>query len=216
MSIKFIAATLLLALPAAGAEPPLPKLRIEPTAGGSIFYVKNVSSQPLTAFVIELVDYPGSIFGYWHEGITSESIAPDEEKRIQVSNMTVGAVPDYVKVRAAVYADGTTAGIPEKVTQLMARRRFSLESVRDLIQRLEAVRDAKGTREFASAGLRQALEFMLLPPGAGRESQLAINQSAGRTLFSETANYLDKHSVDETIAKLREWEKGLMASKPAI
>jgi len=33
------------------------------------------------------------------------------EKRIQVENMTVGAVPDYVKMQAAIYADGSTAGV---------------------------------------------------------------------------------------------------------
>ena len=139
MSLKILAATLLLALPAAGAQPPLPRLRIEPTTGGSIFYVKNVSSQPLTGYVIELVDYPGKFFCLWQDGITSGSFAPDEEKRIQVANMTVGAVPDYVKIQAAIYADGTTAGIPERIEQLVVRRRFSLETIRDLIHRLEMV-----------------------------------------------------------------------------
>src|SRR5579864_6912142 len=115
MSFKILAATLLLALPAAGAEPPLPQLRIEPITGGSILNLRNAYTQPLTAFLIELVGYPGSYFAMWKDEIIAEPIAPGEEKRLQVENMTIGAAPDYVKVEAAVYADGATAGKPDKV-----------------------------------------------------------------------------------------------------
>jgi hypothetical protein len=215
MSFKILAATLLLALPAAGAAP-LPSLRIEPTTGGSIFYIRSVSTQPLTAYVIELVGYPGSFFALWQDQIISESIAPGKEKRIQVANMTVGAVPDYVKVQAAVYADGTTAGVPEKVLQLIDRRRFLLETVRDLSRRLERAKAEAVQKEMASANLRRATEFMLLPPKVDKSSQISINQAAGRELFSTTADYLDKHTLDETAAKLQEWEKALMESKPPL
>src|SRR5580704_7934582 len=99
-----ILTSIALALSAVAAEAPLPGLRIEPVAGGSIFYVKNVSSQPLTAWLVELVDYPGSSYSLWRDDI-SEPIPPGVEKRIPVANMTVGAVPDYVKIQAAIYAD---------------------------------------------------------------------------------------------------------------
>ena len=62
MSLRTFASAILFILPAAAAEMPLPELRIEPANGGSILFVKNVSPQPLTAFLIELVDYPGSGF----------------------------------------------------------------------------------------------------------------------------------------------------------
>ena len=58
------AAVLLLALPAIAAEVPLPELRIEPTGGGSIFYIKNNSATPLAAYLIELVGYPGSSYSF--------------------------------------------------------------------------------------------------------------------------------------------------------
>src|SRR5579875_167498 len=110
MTLKFLAATVALACSASGAGAPLPQLRIEPTTGGSIFYVKNVASQPLTGYLIELVDYPGSSYTFWQDSLGAEfgleAISPGQEKRIQVANMTVGAVPDYVKMEAAVYADG--------------------------------------------------------------------------------------------------------------
>ena len=108
------AAVLLLALPAI-AETPLPELRTEPTAGGSIFYIKNNSTEALTSYLIELVDYPGSSYSLWQDETVAEPIPPQGTQRIQVANMTVGAVPDYVKIRAALYAGGATAGVPEKV-----------------------------------------------------------------------------------------------------
>ncbi|HEY3836041.1 MAG TPA: hypothetical protein VGL72_05700 [Bryobacteraceae bacterium] len=216
MKLTLIAATLLLAFSAAGAQPPLPQLRVEPTAGGSIFYVKNVTSQPLTAFIIELVDYPGSFYALVQDEITSEPIAPDKEKRIPINNMTVGAVPDYVKVRAAIYADGSTAGLPDRVTLLTGRRVFSLTTVQDLIRRTELAQTQNASKDVAAAALRRSAEFMVLAPGSDKMSQASINQAAGRQLFTDTAEYLDKHSIDETLTKLHEWEKALTNSKPTI
>ena len=46
---------------------PLPGLRIEPTGGGSIFYVKNNATVALTGYLIELVDYPGSSYSFWQD-----------------------------------------------------------------------------------------------------------------------------------------------------
>jgi hypothetical protein len=216
MTLNITAATLVLALSAAGAEPPLPKLRVEPTTGGSIFYVKNVSSQPLTAYIIELVDYPGSFYALVQDDLTSEPIAPDKEKRIPIGNMTVGAVPDYVKVQAAIYADGSSAGIPERVSLLKVRRIFTLTTVRDLIRRIEMAQAQNASATIAAGSLRRSAEFMVLAPGADRMSQASINQAAGRELFNETATYLDNHSLDETVTHLHRWEKALAESKPPI
>src|SRR3954466_820834 len=104
-------ASVMLALPAIFAQAPLPDLRVEAAPGGSVFYVRNTSSQPLTAFLIELVNYPGSTFSFWQDDVTATPIPPGGEKRIPVSSMTVGAVPDYVKLQAALYADGSSSGI---------------------------------------------------------------------------------------------------------
>ena len=50
MSLKNLAFALLLILPAAAAEMPLPELRIEAADAGSVLFVKNISPLPLTAF----------------------------------------------------------------------------------------------------------------------------------------------------------------------
>jgi hypothetical protein len=214
MTFRILAATLLMALPAAGADQVLPNLRIEPTSGGSIFYVKNISSQPLTGFVIELVDYPGSFYALFEDEILNETLAPDAEKKIPVSNMTVGAVPDYVKIQAAIYADGSAAGVPERVAQLVARRHFLLSAVQDVIQRLDVLKDA--SKESAAASLRSARDFTMLPAGAGKMSQISINLAANRVLFTQAADYVEKHTLKESLSKMREWEKILMDSKPPM
>ena len=179
------AAVLLLALPAIAAETPLPELRTEPTAGGSVFYIKNNSTEALTSCLIELVDYPGSSYSLWQDETVAEPIPPQGTRRIQVANMTVGAVPDYVKMRAALYAGGATAGVPEKVAQLLDRRRVMLEIVRQLADTLQ-------------------------PAGKGnRNSQAAINQAAARGLVVGIAARLDAQSPAELLAVLRGWERAL-------
>jgi hypothetical protein len=191
MKLDVGAAMAILACSGAWAQSVLPALRIEPIGGGSVFFVKNTSSQPLTAFLIELVDYPGSSYSLFQDEIGVAPIAPGGEKRIQVGNMTVGAVPDYVKVQAAVYADGSTAGLPEKISLVIERRRATLKSVRETITRLQSGR----AKEEIIAGLK----------GAG-----------GNKVHADTAARLQNGSVEETLAWLRSWESALVASKPAL
>lgn len=205
MSPKILATALFVPLLAGAAQ--LPELRTEPIGGGSVFFVKNTSSQPLTAYLIELVDYPGSSYSLWQDEITSQLVAPGVEKRIQITNMTAGAVPDYMKIQAAIYADGSTAGVPEKVTQFIERRKAVLATTRELIARIE-----KGATK---ADLMQWAES-LQPVGKVRpNSQPVINQTASRMLVLETAPKLEAHPA-ETLAALRASEKALVASKPSL
>jgi hypothetical protein len=201
-----LTAAFLIALPALAATPPLPELRTEPTGGGSIFFVRNVATQPLTSYVIELVGYPGSSYSLWQDETTSDPIPAGAEKRIPVTNMTVGAVPDYVKIQAARYADGSTSGIPEKVAQLVERRKFVVEITRELIRRLEKGGAAK-TELIAE--LKQWSDA--LPPvgRVNRNSQPGINQAAGRALIADIIGRIDKASTDDALAALRKWESAL-------
>ena len=216
MSRQTFLAGLLLAFSAAAAQTPLPELRIEPTTGGSIFYVRNASPQPLTAYLIELVDYPGSSYSLWQDDVTAQPIPPGGEKRISVANMTVGAVPDYVKMRAALYADGSSAGIPEKVAQLVARRRTVLETTHELIGRLEKAQSAGTAKAAVVADLKQ-WAGSLEPAGKGnRNSPAALSKAAARSVVAESASRLDAGSVDERLAGLRAAERALAASKPAL
>jgi len=127
----------LVALPLAAA-PPLPGLRVEAAPVGSVIYVRNVYSQPLTAFIIELVDYPGSSFSHWADLAAGEGIPPGFEKSYPEKSMLVGAVsPEYLKVQAAIYADGSASGESEKIRQLIEWRAQRLATTRELIGRIE-------------------------------------------------------------------------------
>jgi len=195
---------------AIAAEAPLPALRVEPATGASILFVTNAASQPpLTAFLVELVHYPGSYYQLWEDDITSQPIGPGVEKRIPISNMTVGAVPNYVKLTAALYADGSSAGIPEKVTQLIERRRYILQTTRELIGRLEKA-------HATAADLKQWADSLPALTRSTQNSQEAINQSAAKTLITETADQLTTHSSQETISWLRAAESALTASRPPL
>jgi hypothetical protein len=202
-----IAAALLIPLWAISAQTPLPELRTEPIGGGSIFHVHNVASQPLTGFLIELVHYPGSSYSFWQDDVSHEPVAPGGDERIQTTNMTVGAVPDYVKIQAALYADGTSSGVAEKVAQLIERRRFSLETLKKLIDRLEKAKSANTPKASLVTDLKQWADSLQPAGKAKRDSQEAINQAAARSLIADAAASLDAHSLEETLAGLQTSER---------
>ena len=202
-----IAAALLIPLWAAFAQTPLPELRTEPVAGGSTFTVRNVASQPLTGFLIELVNYPGSSYSFWQDTLSHEPLPAGGEQRIEVTNMTVGAVPDYVKIQAALYADGTSSGIPEKVAQLIERRRFSLETLGKLVDVLEKAQSAGRPKASVVADLKQWADSLQPAGKVKRDSQTAINQAAARSLVVDTAASLDTHTLEETLALLHTSER---------
>ena len=207
LSTRF--AALLLALPAVAAQMPLPELRIEPTSGGSVFYIKNNSPEALSAYLIELVDYPGSSYSLWQDETVAEPIPPHAEKRIQVTNMTVGAVPDYVKMQAALYSSGSSAGVPEKIAQLLDRRRAMIETIQQLIARLEKAQAESTPKSDVVAALKQWADTLQPQGKANRLTPAAVNQAAARALIATTAAGLDARSLPEALTVLRTWDRQL-------
>ncbi len=133
--------------PAAFAQAPLPDMVVEATDGGSALVIRNTYSAPLTAYLVELVDYPGSSFAYSQDELAQGGVPLEagKQRRIAIGNMTVGAAPDYVKMRAALYGDGSVAGPADKVAQLRARRALLLATVREILAqpgKLQAMLDA--------------------------------------------------------------------------
>jgi hypothetical protein len=179
------------------AQSILPGLRLEAVDTGSLLFVKNRAALPLTAFLIELVDYPGSSFTHLHDDL-AEPVAPGAEKRIAVSNMLPGAVPDYVKLQAAIFADGSTAGAPEKVAVLLERRRGVLQATREAIRLI-----APGTDKGAIvAALRQWADSARTPSVRG------VAESA--------VNRLTRATVADALEALRRSEAMLARSKPPL
>jgi hypothetical protein len=208
---RIFTAAFAVALSAHAADAPLPGLRIEPKTAGSIFFVHNPSAQPLTAFLIELVDYPGSTYFYWQDepGVT---VAPGATREIQVTNMTVGAVPDYVKLQAAIYADGSTAGVKDRVEWLIGRRRTTLETTREIIRRIEKA----GSAAAAKTDLEQWSDGMPALTRANRNTAVGFNQSAAKSAIADTVRGLDGGKTDLVLARLKMMERSLASAKPAM
>jgi hypothetical protein len=211
MPVRLLAALACASFLAFAADAPLPELRIEPKTAGSIFHVRNTSTQPLTAYLIELVDYPGSSYQYWQDD-PANPLAPGAATRIDVVNMTVGAVPDYVKMRAAVYADGTAAGVPEKVTLLLGRRKAVLATTRELIQRIEKASNAAA----AKADLEQWAGSLPAISRVRRFRAEGIDQAASAALIADTAKALGAGDTAPVLARLRASEKSLASARPPL
>lgn len=189
-------AAVVLAAAVSLAAQALPALRVEAVDAGSILYVKNTARAPLTAFLIELVDYPGSSFTYLYDDL-GDPVAPGAEKRVAVGNMLPGAVPDSVKVEAAIFADGSTAGVPIKIARLVDRRKEVLLTTREAIRRIEA-----GERSPQLKSWADSLAVVRNAPAAD------VARSAVERLASGT--------VEAALDGLRKSEGRLAASLPAL
>jgi len=215
MSVRKLAAVLALTLASAAAQTPLPGLRIEAVPAGSVIFVRNDYSQPLTACLIELVDYPGSSFVLWRDAYVDDEAAytePGMEKRIPVSSMTVGAAPDYVKVRAAIYADGSTAGLADRISLLVDRRHALLDTMRELIQRIEATSD----KASLITNLNQWAETLRPTGRVNGMSPAVARQAVARSWVAIIAKSLDTHTPAEVLDLLKRSERRLLESKPPL
>lgn len=193
----------------AAADAPLPGLRVEAIDAGSVLYVKNTWDRPLTAYLIELVGYPGSSFSLFKDD-PAAAIAPGAELKIPIVNMTVGAAPEYVKMTGAVYADGSLAGAAEKTALMLGRRKFVIATTGELVQRIHKGGDK-------AALIASLIEWSAsLPPSTRprRNSPEAVNQAAGRELIASACAALEKGTPESVIAALKASEAALSAAKP--
>jgi hypothetical protein len=188
----------------------LPGLKIEATDGGSVMVVKNLSTtQPMTAYLIELVDYPGSSFAFSQDEIATggKPLGPGEQRRIPILNMTVGAAPDYMKVMAAVFADGSSAGEAQKVAEILERRKLYLATVRDLIGRISKGATAADLRKWADSILESTSKTKRAKPEV-------LNPAMVRGLVADTAHSLASRPPAEVVKSLQATDAAISASKP--
>lgn len=174
---------------------PLPELKVEATDGGSAFNIRNTGAQPVTAFLIELVGYPGSGYQLWVDDMGREPIAPGATRRIPIVNMTVGAAPEYVKLQAALYAGGGAAGTPEKVAELVNLRKQKLATAAELAARIE-----KGE---GIAELRAWAATIPTPARAQRNTPQALLDNSKRDQIRETALGLELKPKAEVLKGLK-------------
>lgn len=113
--------------------------------------------------------------------------------------MTIGAAPDYVKVQAALYEDGSSSGIPEKIALLVARRKSILETTRELIRRIEKAQAGGTSKDQVIAGLSEWAQN-LQPPA--------------KTVVNDTIAHIEERSLEAALTQLRRDERAYAASRP--
>src|SRR5258708_11397501 len=198
-----LAIAFLAALPLIAADRPLPGLRVEPAPKGSVIYIRNVYTQPLNAFLVELIDYPGSRFAYAIDEVSGEGIPTGVEKAFPVSSMLVGAVsPEYVKMQAALYADGSVSGNPEKIKQLIAHRSLTLETTRELIRRIETAQ-SNGTSKL---GIIDIL----------KQWSSSLDNLYEKGMIALAIGKLEQQSIEPVLSNLKRTEQAIASSKPAL
>jgi len=115
-------------------------------------------------------------------------------------------------MQAAIYADGSTSGVAEKVAQMVGRRRAQLEVARELIARLE--------KDTAKPELTESLAKWaesLKPPGKPNQNSPAwVNQAAKHSFVLYFKTQLDSQTPADVLAQVRASEAKLAASKPIL
>jgi hypothetical protein len=186
---------------AAIAQTACPEVKAEPVENGSLIYLRHNEAQPLTGFLIEIVDYPGNRFVYMKDELFGASLAAGEERRIVVNSLMPGTVTDYLKVTAAVYADGATCGKAEKVKLIIDARRQQRELNREIISRIRKAVSAGDSTESLTTGL------------TGWALSTSTVSSA---VIARVVEQLKRTSTGKVLGALDMVEQTLAASKPPL
>lgn len=191
----------LLAVAFASAAAPCPEVKAEPAPEGSRIHIQNTAAHPITAFVIEIVDYPGNQFAYRKDELFGAAIAPASERIITVGTLMPGTVPDYLKMTGAVFANGDICGDSQKVKPILDLRRENLKLSRDLISRVEKAKAAQQAPDKLAAELVESARSAKEGPSG---------------VINHIASFLKRGSYDDVLAALRTTEQILAASKPVL
>jgi hypothetical protein len=192
---------LLTGVVAAIAGIPCPEVKAEPVENGSLIRLRHNEAQPLTGFLIEIVDYPGNRFAYMRDELFGSSIAAGHERRIVVNNLMPGTVPDYLKVTAAVYANGTSCGTADKVKLIIDARRENRQLNRAIIGRIKEGLSAGASTENLTTDLTK-----------WARSNSAVNSA----VITHVVEQLKRTSTDKVLSALEKVEQILAASKPPL
>jgi hypothetical protein len=107
-----------------------------------------------------------------------------------------------VKLTAAVYADGKTAGDAAKAELILGRRKAVLETTRELIARLEKAKAAGTPKETVAAELKQWADSL---PSEGKSRRLTaagVHAAAQRQTIADAAARVEKGSVEQALVEM--------------
>lgn len=206
-----------------------PRVNIEShvdAASHGMAIVTNLSSVPLAAWLIDIVmepcsplqprSLPRAIDTVLVPG--SQMIGPSESRTEALGtspcNKTGVATPMKAEFRAAIFADGTTAGDPASVTMLLDDRRLVLEQYEAILSRLRAPAATTMTPEdlradlWASAAAAAANRVVLLSP--------IVNPTALAMSQFDAAPGPRANRIARAITAVENARTRLLESKPAL
>jgi hypothetical protein len=194
---------LLLSISLLAADPPLPTLRVSMTSDGPVVWLKNIYSQPLSAFTIEAHSYDAS--GKSKTNVMAMDLIPVElsgnsERRLTIPAASVGAVAENGKITSAIYADKTTAGEADKIKILREAGGGRLSVVREIVARIDAAIAAGKDKDWILADLKAWSDSLTTAPaappaldsrtkaGIRRQVPISVKQIEARGVDAELAN----------------------------
>jgi hypothetical protein len=184
-----------IALSASAAAPQL-TIRLEPEGSGCRLVVRNDHTVAATAYTVE-GESVGTIWSETHEQMgDSGGLAPRAETIVR--RVECASKPTRT---AVVYADGSAIGEPELVTQIIEGRRNRLIHTREMIRRIEISRKQGRSKQ-------QVLDEIDRWTGTlGHQTYATWEEMRGR---------MRQKSLDQLLQDLRQRERWLAASKPAL
>src|ERR1700730_3196569 len=122
--------------------------RVDSEGGEAV--ITNLKVVPLTAFLIEVFLEPcnpsprPAVFRAWDTALTpggeplSQFQSRSESLGVAHCNKVGVSVPARAELKAAIYQDGSSFGEPRWVNSLLDSRRFQLEQIETVLNRLKA------------------------------------------------------------------------------
>lgn len=193
--------------------------------GGGEAILKNRSSVPLTAYVLEVFLEPCSPtprpaqFRSADLVLTPgrQPLAPSQSLTVSLGaaycNKDGASVPGRSELKAVLFQDGSSFGEARWVNALLEVRRFQLEQVEIVLSRLRTAKQEGASRQEILADLERRLtasnRTLALPlPVDLRE--LALNNLKGDRESSLPLQ------IDHTIALFEQFSKRLIESRPSL
>lgn len=178
------------------AQAPGLAVRLEPEGSECRLIVRNDHTIAATAYTLE-GESAGQRWSATHEQMgDTGGLLPRAESIVRR-----GSCQDKPDRMAVVYADGSAIGEPELVTEILENRRTRLIHAREMIRRIEAARKQGRSKQ-------QIVDEIDRWAGSqGHQTYDNWNEMKGR---------MRQKNLDQLLYDLRQRERWLAASKPAL